>query len=129
MTDAAGAFFVAGLPLQAGLDTMTSKGMTIDVGRWLRGLGLGQYEATFRENAIDFDQDQCPRMAQALSVAHWIARTAGRTVLAEPLIAVKVSTARPSSRGYFRHAAVHVPLPQSRIPRSGLCCRRFLGGR
>jgi hypothetical protein len=24
---------------------MTSKGATIDVGAWLRGLGLGQYEA------------------------------------------------------------------------------------
>src|SRR5712672_2135708 len=25
----------------------------MDVGGWLRGLGLGQYEAAFRENAID----------------------------------------------------------------------------
>ena len=25
----------------------------MDVGQWLRGLGLGQYEATFRENEID----------------------------------------------------------------------------
>src|SRR5258708_2296734 len=32
---------------------MTGKGMTIDVGRWLRGLGLGQYEDAFRENEID----------------------------------------------------------------------------
>ena len=32
---------------------MTGKGMTIDVGGWLRGLGLGQYEATFRENEIN----------------------------------------------------------------------------
>ena len=32
---------------------MTSKGVTIDVGGWLRGLGLGQYEATFRENEVD----------------------------------------------------------------------------
>jgi signal transduction histidine kinase len=32
---------------------MTSKGVTIDVGAWLRGLGLGEYEATFCENAID----------------------------------------------------------------------------
>jgi class 3 adenylate cyclase/predicted ATPase len=32
---------------------MTSKGATIDVGGWLQGLGLGQYEATFRENAIN----------------------------------------------------------------------------
>ena len=27
----------------------------MDVGEWLRGLGLGQYEATFRDNAIDAD--------------------------------------------------------------------------
>jgi class 3 adenylate cyclase len=32
---------------------MTSNGTTIDIGAWLRGLGLGQYEATFRENAIN----------------------------------------------------------------------------
>ena len=34
---------------------MTSKGATMDVGGWLRGLGLGQYEAVFRENEIDID--------------------------------------------------------------------------
>ena len=27
----------------------------MDVGGWLRGLGLGQYEATFRESEIDAD--------------------------------------------------------------------------
>ena len=27
----------------------------MDVGGWLRGLGLGQFEATFRESEIDFD--------------------------------------------------------------------------
>jgi hypothetical protein len=32
---------------------MTSKRMTIDVGGWLQGLGLGRHEATFRENEID----------------------------------------------------------------------------
>ena len=50
------------MPTQAGLDTsvwpckswaMTGKGMTIDVGDWLRGLGLGQYESAFRENEIN----------------------------------------------------------------------------
>jgi hypothetical protein len=34
---------------------MTCKGATMDVGGWLRGLGLGQFEATFRESEIDFD--------------------------------------------------------------------------
>ena len=27
----------------------------MDIGGWLRGLGLGQYEAAFRENEIDAD--------------------------------------------------------------------------
>jgi hypothetical protein len=27
----------------------------VDVGEWLRGLGLGQYETVFREHAIDID--------------------------------------------------------------------------
>ena len=31
---------------------MTGKGATIDIGAWLRELGLGQYEAAFRENEI-----------------------------------------------------------------------------
>ena len=30
-----------------------SKGATTDVGAWLRGIGLGEYEAAFRENNID----------------------------------------------------------------------------
>jgi SAM domain (Sterile alpha motif) len=34
---------------------MTGKGATIDVGARLRDLGLGQYEAVFRENEIDID--------------------------------------------------------------------------
>jgi class 3 adenylate cyclase len=28
-------------------------GVTIDIGEWIRGVGLGQYEAAFRENGID----------------------------------------------------------------------------
>jgi class 3 adenylate cyclase/predicted ATPase len=32
---------------------MTSKSATMDIGAWLRELGLGQYEAAFRENAIN----------------------------------------------------------------------------
>ena len=27
----------------------------MDVGGWLRGLGLGQYEENFRDNEIDMD--------------------------------------------------------------------------
>jgi hypothetical protein len=29
------------------------KGMRVDVGAWLRGLGLGKYEQAFRDNDID----------------------------------------------------------------------------
>ena len=34
---------------------MTGKGATIDIGAWLRDHGLGQYEATFRQNEIEVD--------------------------------------------------------------------------
>jgi hypothetical protein len=34
---------------------MSGKGSTIDLGVWLRDLGLEQYEATFRENKIAGD--------------------------------------------------------------------------
>jgi hypothetical protein len=30
-------------------------GAAMDIGGWLRGLGLGQYEASFRDNKIDAD--------------------------------------------------------------------------
>ena len=30
-------------------------GAAMDVGGWLKGIGLGQYEATFREHEIDAD--------------------------------------------------------------------------
>ena len=45
-----------GLDTLSGLhnhDAMTGKGATIDIGAWLRELGLGQYEAAFRDNEID----------------------------------------------------------------------------
>jgi hypothetical protein len=41
----------------------------MDVGGWLRGLGLGQYEEKFRDNKIDADLlprltvDDCPASA------------------------------------------------------------------
>jgi class 3 adenylate cyclase/predicted ATPase len=34
---------------------MTNRGPTIDIGAWLRDLGLGQYEQAFRQNEIDID--------------------------------------------------------------------------
>jgi class 3 adenylate cyclase len=34
---------------------MTSSDATMDIGGWLHGLGLGQYEAAFRKNEIDAD--------------------------------------------------------------------------
>ena len=42
------------LPGPANHGTMAKEGArSWDVGTWLRGLGLGQYEAAFRENEID----------------------------------------------------------------------------
>ena len=36
----------------------------MDVGGWLRGIGLGQYEANFRDNKID--ADLLPRLTDAV---------------------------------------------------------------
>jgi hypothetical protein len=57
-----------------------------------------------------------PKYGGRLSVTD--ARASERAVLAEPHNAVKVSTACPSSLGLFPHAALYVPVPQHRIPRS-----------
>ena len=35
--------------------------MTDDVGAWLRGLGLGEYEAAFRDNDVDASPELCAR--------------------------------------------------------------------
>jgi hypothetical protein len=37
-------------------------GAAMDVGGWLRGLGLGQYETNFRDNKID--ADLLPRLTE-----------------------------------------------------------------
>ena len=34
---------------------MTGKGATVDIGAWFRDRGIGQYEATFRQNEIDVE--------------------------------------------------------------------------
>ena len=39
------------------------RGTGVDVGAWLRGLGLGQYEPAFREN--DVDADVLPELTEA----------------------------------------------------------------
>jgi hypothetical protein len=38
-------------------------GAAMDIGGWLRGLGLGQYETNFRDNKIDVDL--LPRLTEA----------------------------------------------------------------
>ena len=38
-------------------------GAAMDVGEWLRGLGLGQYETNFRDNKIN--ADLLPRLTDA----------------------------------------------------------------
>ena len=43
-------------PRSRGRETYgSSRGLTMDVGEWLRSIGLGQYEAAFRDNEIDDD--------------------------------------------------------------------------
>ena len=58
----------------------------MDVGGWLRGLGLGQYEEQFRDNKID--ADVLPRLSRRLSrstIAVSAAQCLVRWSLAVPL--------------------------------------------
>ena len=49
----------------------------MDVGGWLRGLGLGQYETNFRDNKID--ADLLPRLTDAGLKDIWRATIRMRT--------------------------------------------------
>jgi hypothetical protein len=49
----------------------------MDVGGWLRGLGLGRYEEKFRENKIDFDVPP-PALRSALMASTFPASIEGR---------------------------------------------------
>ena len=46
----------------------------MDVGAWLRGMGLGQYEAAFRDAAID--ADILPELTDADLETAWRSRSA-----------------------------------------------------
>jgi class 3 adenylate cyclase len=79
---------------------MTRRGATIDVGAWLRDLGLEQYEAIFRANAIEADvlceltdQDfeklgvllgHRRRLLRAIAELDWIEKAPPRSTTATP---------------------------------------------
>jgi hypothetical protein len=57
------------------------KGATTDIGAWLRELGLGQYEAAFRDNEID-DTVLRNLTAEDLSIGYNISSYPPRDTLA-----------------------------------------------
>jgi len=85
----------------------------MDVGEWLRSLGLGQYEALFREN--DIDAEVLPDLSEAdfervgVSLGH-------RKRLVKAIAAFEASRS-PSSQRSSAPAPLPVPLP-SRQPAS-----------
>jgi hypothetical protein len=90
-----------------------------DVGGDAPGLVVGRLRNLIKINA---------KLQRAIMAGCSPERAVERTVRAEPHIAVKVLDLPPLVWG-FPHAAVFVPLPKNWIPRSGLCCRRYLGRR
>src|SRR5215469_10610417 len=74
----------------------------MDVGRWLRGLGLGQYETNFRDNAID--ADLLPRLTDAILKDIGVSAVGDRLRLLDAIAAL--AGAKPP-------ADLHAPAPKS----------------
>ena len=79
----------------------------MDVGGWLRGLGLGQYEALFR--ASDIDADILPELTEVTSRS-LVCRSGTASVSSEP------SPVWPPPRHRRRP---HRPVRGRRMPPSG----------
>jgi hypothetical protein len=76
--------------LKGTIDRIGEGQRTMDVGDWLRSLGLGQYEAAFRENAID---DRVP--TALLVVHHLMARRSFGPQCLQWAITTRVPTCSP----------------------------------
>ena len=76
-------------------------GAAMDVGGWLRGLGLDQYEANFRENKID--ADVLPRLTSDDLKEMGVSAVGDRRRLLDAIATLAGATPR---RGHPRRAAL-----------------------
>src|SRR5208282_4777258 len=74
----------------------------MDVGEWLRGLGLGQYEEKFRDNKID--ADVLPRLTADDLKDVGVAAVGDRRRLLDAIAAL--SAAKPAEAPPFAHKSV-----------------------
>ena len=65
----------------------------MDVGAWLRGLGLGQYEPAFRDN--DIDAEVLPELAEADLERLGVASLGHRKRLLKAIAALRADVDRP----------------------------------
>ena len=88
----------------------------MDVGGWLRGLGLGQYEEKFRDNKID--ADLLPRLTVDDLKDIGVSVVGDRRRLLDAIAALV--DAKPCERACFPAEDLHQP----RVPRSRLSAVR-----
>jgi hypothetical protein len=108
---------------------MTSKGATIDVGAWLRDLGLGQYEAAFRENAIN--EKVLPNLTAEDLKDMGIGIVGHRRLLLDAIVALHTGAdAKLPSRDDASHATIWIRCGRARTRswQSQSCPRSPSGG-
>src|SRR6516225_12222008 len=67
-----------------------NRGAAMDVGGWLRGLGLGKYEAAFREN--DIDETVLPGLTHETLKELGVASVGHRVKLLDAINALRADT-------------------------------------
>jgi hypothetical protein len=84
----------------------------MDVGGWLRGLGLGQYEAAFRDNEID--GDVLPKLTVEDLKDLGVAVVGHRRKIMSAIEALNAPSAAPSRSRACAHGADSCPRRRSR---------------
>src|SRR5688572_17640409 len=93
--------------------------MEVDVGAWLRGLGLGQYEQAFRDN--DIDAEVLSRLSADDLIAIGVSSVGHRRRLLDA-IAMLSGAPKPASK----EAPVFEPAPEPVAQRAAEAERRQL---
>ena len=89
----------------------------MDVGAWLRGLGLGQYEPAFREN--DVDADVLPELTEADLERLGVASLGHRKKLLRGIAALRAGPAPSATTSQAAGPAPSTSPPATRAGPSG----------
>ena len=89
----------------------------MDVGAWLRGLGLGQYEQAFRDN--DIDAEVLPELTADDLSELGVASLGHRKRLLDAIAALRAGADRPRPPAPAPSAHAHAPAADGRPRPSG----------